>query len=141
MENPTMEDLFGPVICAYTREQALDDGVLVDVTEMAAEAGFKFPVAVTQRLHAEVLTPDPRAEAEGQSFDGRCWDALHMLHMAIKGVLPAKTQQGPGPGQTTLYQCYFIMKRRQRKLLTLKAVCGPGDNMEPVITLMLPDED
>ena len=137
----TMTELFGEVICTYTREQALEDGVLVDVTEMAREAGFTFPVALTQRLHAEVITPDPRAAAEGQSVDGRLWDALHMLHMAIKGALPCTTTPGPGPGQTTLYQCYFIMKRRQRKLLTLKAVCGPGDNMEPTITLMLPDED
>lgn len=137
----SVSEFFGDVISVYTRAQALEDGVLVDVSEMAQEAGFKFPVAVTSRLFNEVITPDPRAEAEGQSVDGRLWDALHMLHMAIKGVLPSKTMRGPGPGQTTLYQCYFIMKRRQRKLLTLKAVCGPGDNMEPVITLMLSEED
>jgi hypothetical protein len=136
-----MTEMFGEVIHTYTRGEAIADGVLVDVSEMAKEAGFKFPVAVTQRLHAEVITPDPRSEAEGQSVDGRLWDALHMLHMAIKGVLPCKTTPGPGPAQTTEYQCYFVMKRRQRKLLTLKAICGPGDQAEPVITIMLPDED
>jgi hypothetical protein len=136
-----MTELFGgEVISVYTRQQALEDGVLVDVTEMAKEAGFKFPVAVTLRLHAEVLTPDPRAEEFGQSFDGRLWDALHMLHMAIKKVLPSKTYRY-GAGQVTEYQCYFIMNARQRRKLTLKAVCGPGDNMEPVITIMLQDED
>jgi len=137
----SLSDIFGEVIHSYTRAQAIDDGVLVDVSEMAREAGFKFPVAVTQQLYAEVITPDPRSAEEGQSIEGRLWDALHMLHMAIKGVLPTKTIQGPGPGQTTLYQCYFIMKRRQRKLLTLKAVCGPSDNMEPTITLMGQHED
>ncbi len=135
-----MTEMFGEVIHTYSRREALADGVLVDVSEMASEAGFKFPVAVTQRLHAEVLTPDPRAEEFGQSFDGRCWDALHMLHMAIKGVLPKKTYPC-GAGEATEYQCYFVMKARQRRLLTLKAVCGPGDDMEPVITIMLPDED
>ncbi len=29
---------------------------------------------------------------------------------------------------------------RQHKV-ELKAVCGPGDTIEPVITIMLPDED
>lgn len=135
-----MKEMFGPVIHSYSRREALADGVLVDVSEMADEAGFKFPVAVTQALHAEVLTPDPRAEEFGQSFEGRCWDALHMLMQTIKGRLPSKTYRD-GPAQVTEYQCYFVMKARQRRLLTLKAVCGPGDDMEPVITLMLPGED
>jgi len=132
-----MTETFGEVIFSYSRAQALADGVLVDAGEMAQEAGFKFPVALTQRLHAEVLTPDPRAI--GQSYEGRLWDALHMLRMAIAGRLPKRTYS-EGAGQATEYQCYFIMKRAQRRLMTLKAVCGPGDNMEPVITLMLPSE-
>lgn len=136
-----LSEVFGEVIFSYSREQALEDGVLVDVSETAREAGFQFPVAVTSRLFDEVITPDPRAEAEGQSVQGRLWDALYVLHMAIKGALPSKTTQGPGPGRTTHYECYFVMKRRQRKLMTLKAICGPGDDMEPVITLMLPSED
>ena len=32
-------------IYSYSRQQAIDDGVLVDITEMAQEAGFRFPVA------------------------------------------------------------------------------------------------
>ena len=35
------------VIYSYTREQALKDGVLVDVTQMEKEVGFIYPVAVT----------------------------------------------------------------------------------------------
>jgi hypothetical protein len=138
--NESINELFGEVIYSYTRAQAIEDGVLVDVSEMAREAGFVFPVAVTQKLWAEVITPDPRAAEEGQSVDGRLWDALYMLHMSIKGALPKRTYQA-GMCQVTEYQCYFIMKRRQRKLLTLKAVCGPGDEAEPTITIMLPDED
>jgi len=41
--NPSKsEDVFGPVIYAYTRAQAIEDGVLVDVSKMAKEAGIKF---------------------------------------------------------------------------------------------------
>jgi hypothetical protein len=44
-------------------------------------------------------------------------------------------------GSTILYRLYFIMKERQRRLITLKAACGYGDAGEPVITIMLPEED
>ena len=39
---------FGPVLSAYTRAQAIEDGFLVDVSETAREAGFTIPVAVTR---------------------------------------------------------------------------------------------
>ena len=37
------DSFFGPVIYAYTRAQSLADGILVDVTETAKEAGYKRP--------------------------------------------------------------------------------------------------
>ena len=46
-ETQSLEDVFGPVIASYSRAQAIDDGVLIDVTPMAREAGFKWPVALT----------------------------------------------------------------------------------------------
>ena len=55
---PQPEDpLFGPIIYAYTRSQALADGVLVDVTEIAREVGFKLPVALTEALHNRLIHP------------------------------------------------------------------------------------
>ena len=35
------------VISSYSRAQAIEDGVLVDVSTVAKEAGIKFPVAMT----------------------------------------------------------------------------------------------
>lgn len=129
----SMQDIFGEVISSYSREEALADGVLVDVSEMAKEAGIKFPVAMTSKLYHEIIVPDPRAvEGMGQSVEGRLWDALSMLRFAIKG--------GQG-GSDVRYQCYFIMKAKQKRLIELKALCHPGDDMEPVITIMLPEED
>ena len=43
-----MTEIFGELISTYTRAQALDDGVLVDVSAIAAEAGFKWPAAMTR---------------------------------------------------------------------------------------------
>ncbi|QIN85469.1 hypothetical protein GBA63_22470 (plasmid) [Rubrobacter tropicus] len=39
--NPFWDDL--PIIDAYTREDAIDDGVLVDVSGLAGEAGCTSP--------------------------------------------------------------------------------------------------
>ncbi len=54
------------VIYSYTRSQALADGVLVDVTQAASEAGFRFPTAISADLDAR-LTPNEREKAMGQS--------------------------------------------------------------------------
>jgi hypothetical protein len=130
MENATMAEVFGEVISSYSRAQAIEDGYLVDVSEVAKEAGIKFPVAVTRTVWDGYITPDTRAEKLGQSESGRLWDTLWMLRCNLK--------RG---GSEIRYQLYYIMKERQKRLVTLKAVCGPGDDAEPVITIMLPEED
>src|ERR1019366_6309710 len=50
-------ELFGEVISSYSRAQAIEDGVFVDVSATAKEAGIKFPVAMTRTVwgkYAEV---------------------------------------------------------------------------------------
>lgn len=56
-----MLELFGEPIYIYTRKQAIEDGVLIDVTETAKEAGFKVPVAVTCALHEIINTVSKKA--------------------------------------------------------------------------------
>jgi hypothetical protein len=124
-----MDPFFGPVIVAYTRADALRDGVLVDVTETAREMGYRVPVAVTRAVWVGVVEPD---ETPGQSVEGRLWDVLWMLHYAIK--------TRPRAGSLVRYQLYATIGGFSR-LVTLKAVIGPGDEGEPVITIMEPDED
>ena len=81
IEESDAESLFGPVIFAYTRKQAIADGVLVDVTETAKEAGFQVPVAVTHAVWAEyVAVPEG---VEGQDEAGRLWDVLWMCRFGI----------------------------------------------------------
>jgi type I site-specific restriction endonuclease len=59
------DDFFGEVIFYYTRAQAIKDGVLVDVSKLASEAGFKYPVAVTQGVRDSSLPSEfqPMEEA------------------------------------------------------------------------------
>ena len=70
------------VIDSYSRKQAIDDGVLVDVSEMAREAGFKFPTALTRAVWNEyVSVPD---DVSCQDEKGRLWDILCMLRFRIR---------------------------------------------------------
>lgn len=120
------------MISVYTREQAIADGELVDVSITAMEAGFEYPVALTRAVRDEYIVPDERSRKWGQSEKGRLWDTLSMLRHAVR------TSAG---GDRLLFQVYFIMKAKQQRLINLKSVCCPGDNGEPVITIMLPKED
>jgi len=43
---------FGEIISRYSRSQAIEDGVLVDVTETAKEAGFCYHTVITAALMA-----------------------------------------------------------------------------------------
>jgi hypothetical protein len=118
------------IIFSYTRAEAIADGVLIDVTETAREAGIKYPTAITAAAWAEyVRVPEG---VDGQDEKGRLWDILWMFSLSARR----------GRGEDTLWFTLLVRNdnRRPRKV-TLKAVCGPGDDLEPVITIMLPDED
>jgi hypothetical protein len=121
------------VIFAYTRQQALSDGVLVDVSSLAKEAGFVFPVALTETLYHSYIVPALDLVAEGQSIQGRLWDLLFVLRFAIANARDT---------DTILFKVLFLMSAGSTPVpIELKAVCGPGDDGEPVLTIMLPDED
>ena len=120
------------VIFSYTRAEALADGVLVGVSELAREAGVRYPVAVTRRVWDEVVTPRDEDRPAGQSETGRLWDLLWMLRVA--------SQAAPG-NQDRLDYKMLVFRKGLHQEVQLTAVCGPGDNGEPVITVMIPGED
>ncbi len=119
------------VVSVYTRAQALEDGVLVDVTDWAREAGFKIPVAVTAGVWG-ILKPSKELEAEGQDVIGRAWDLFTILRHAIRG----------SGGDEVHFAPLFTLKPGEGPQgVEMWAKCGPGDNAEPVITVMLRGED
>lgn len=125
------------VISSYTRAEAIEDGVLVDVSETAREAGITYPVAVTRAVWedcCEWTDADAKVKHGGQSVRGRLWDVVSMLGFAIRSG---------GRGDRLLYRLTRIPRpgHGAKRLVTLKSICGPGDDAEPVITIMLPEED
>ena len=80
------ESPFGEVIYAYTRKQAIADGVQVEVTKTAQEAGIRFPVFITRTAFDAYVTVPP--DATGQDEAGRLWDVVWMLRFAIRKAQP-----------------------------------------------------
>ena len=121
------------LISVYTREDAIEDGYQVDVSEMAREAGFKIPVSVTRKLWDEYITPDPRSVPYGQSVEGRLWDTLWMARLAARCRPDADALR---------FKVIYIQKAAQRRTITLEMRIGAADPQgRPCITIMLPGED
>ena len=132
----TNESPFGPVIYSYTRAQAVADGVQVEVTKTAQEAGIKFPLFLTRAVFDKyVAVPGGSAQAPGQDEAGRLWDVVWMTRFAI---IRAR------PGCDRLPVALYVRNDdRTARLVKLIATCGPLDidDPQPAITVMLPDED
>lgn len=132
----SFSELFGEPIYVYSRVQALKDGVLVDVSEMAGEAGFRFPVAMTRGAWTDcVAWSDQDSERQvGQAEVGRLWDVLWLAAHAAKRSsgdrLTILLHRVPRDGCST-----------HPEQVTLQMLIGPGDRGEPVMTILLLGED
>ena len=47
------------LIFRYSRAEAIADGILIDASELAREAGFKYPVALTTAAWQEAVAVSP----------------------------------------------------------------------------------
>ena len=133
MNNQNSTEPFGPVIFSYTRAQAVADGVLVEVSKTAQEAGIRFPVFVTRAVYDNYVTVPPNVT--GQDEAGRLWDLVWMLRFAI-------IRSRPGLSRVPV-ALYVRNDNHRSRLVKLVATCGPTDIDEPApaITLMLATED
>jgi hypothetical protein len=120
------------LIHRYTRAEALRDGVLIDVSQTARDAGFKYPVALTAAAWAKCVAVPPGVLCQDEA--GRLWDVLWLLRCAI--------DRG-GQGWEVRFGVHVRNDNRERTppLVRLKAVCWPRDDGKPCITVLLPRED
>ncbi len=119
------------IISRYTRADALRDGVLIDVSATAREAGFQYPVALTAAAWVKCVAVPSAVLCQDEA--GRLWDVVWMLRLGVQRAA----------GSLVLFSLHVRDDNRERTppLVRLKAVCGPGDHGEPVITVMMPEED
>ncbi len=128
-----LTEIFGQPIYTYTRAQAVADGLQVEVTKTAQEAGIRFPMFITRTVYDTYVTVPPGVT--GQDEAGRLWDLVWMTRFAI---IRSK------PGVDRLPVALYVRNDNVRsRLVKLVATCGPldFDDPAPAITLMMPDED
>ena len=113
-----MSDIFDDfyVIFKYTRADALHDGVLIDITKLAKEFGFKIPSAVTNNLVSEI-------------------DVQTQLPVLLRTFIE-KIKFGHGLGEMISTETISVTG----KLIEVILHVGGGDDGEPVLTLMLPED-
>jgi hypothetical protein len=124
---------FGEVIYSYTRAQAVADGVQVEVTKTAQEAGIKFPMFLTRAVFDHyVAVPDG---VTGQDEAGRLHDLVWMTRFGI-------LRRPPGCTRIPV-ELYVRNDNRAARLVKLIATCGALDidDPQPAITVAMPDED
>jgi hypothetical protein len=127
-----MSDKFD-LIFRYTRADALRDGVLIDVTPTAKEAGIKYPVAVTRAVYDQHIRVPPGSVSQDEA--GRLWDIAFMLRFAI-------TRHPDAEGDTLLYTVFVRNTDDDApQPVKLKAIAHPDDEGGPCITVMLPHEN
>lgn len=131
MQNLAFQDV--EVISQYTRAQAIEDGVLVDMMqdEIAGvcRQHYKHPVAVTTEVFAIMQRAVENARW-GNDYAGIMHDMLWMSRVCRRVV----------DESTVLFKVIITGAGRTRNFV-FKLVVGPGDAGEPVITIMLPNED
>jgi hypothetical protein len=131
--NTENQSPWGPVIYAYTRSQAVADGVQVEVTKTAKEVGISFPVFLTRAVFDAYVAVPPGVECQDEA--GRLFDIVWMLRFAIQRIHRACDR---------VPVALYVRNDNQRaRLIKLVATCGPLDitDPQPAITVMLPDED
>jgi hypothetical protein len=119
------------LIHRYSRADAIRDGVLIDVSAVADEAGIRYPVALTCAAWERCVTIPPGVECQDEA--GRLWDVVWLLACAMRRATAREVRFG-------VHVCNDN-RDGTLPLVQLKAVCGPGDQGEPCITVMLPEED
>lgn len=130
------------MIHSYSRAEAIADGNLIDVSELAKHAagnmmGFKVPVAMTSAAwealvawHGGTNPLDALLEEE-KRLDDVLLVALEAAakernENCINFIVDVIEQEESGP---VVVPKHVVM------------VIGPGDTPEPVLTIMLPEDD
>ena len=119
------DSVFGDVIYTFTRAQAIEDGVLVDLSRQPVMRTFwTHPVACTSTVWSEIES----AVNDGADLDG----VLHDICWLAKCSISQNRSQGTD-------QIHFTVSLNGQDQ-SLKLHIGPGDTAAPVLTLMFANE-
>jgi len=120
-----MEDF--EIISSYTAAQAEEDGILVNVSDLAAEVGIKWTTRISIGVH-QLCTP-PKSN-KIQSYTGRLWD---VLFLAKRAITAAKNNNRPVSWLIAFK--VKIGREIHQMWATVDSTMG-----EPAIHIILPEE-
>lgn len=110
-----------------SRFEALIDGMLVDLSSVAREAGIRYPLAVTSSVYVACIA----------AFDdyeyGTERDRAHDLAFQVAALANASAGE-----PESLFE--FAVERDELDVVPLKVVCSFGDFGEPVLTVLMEHE-
>lgn len=143
MSHDNMSELFGEPIYAYTRADALQDGVLVELPQ-AANVGFKVPVPITSAAYAACIAW-PEADPKLVSIL-RLREEMVLLAAATetrahcRRMVAGKVER---PDRIDFIVETVQLREGKADLIrvAMYMVIGPGDRPEPVGTILLIGED
>jgi hypothetical protein len=128
------------LIHVYSRTDAIEDGMLLDVTTVAREMGFRYPTAITHAAWHDCVAWND-ADSERKRI---VQDENHRLRHVLARLLIAIRTSGFKDED----RIFFNVERvpcdgasKEPQALMLMSVCGPGDTAEPVITISFLGED
>jgi hypothetical protein len=121
------------LISVYTRAQAIEDGVLVDLMQdtMAevARQHYKHPIACTAAVW-DIMQKAVENERYGNDYAGVLHDMLWMSRVYKRQI-----------AENIVIFRVKITGAGSRSVYDFKLIVSPGDDAAPVITIMLPEED
>ena len=120
------------IIYEYNRLQAIEDGIFVDVSGVAKEAGIKYPVAVTTNLYHTHIKPSKEAKEYGQDLQGRLWDVLQMFLLKARSTSDNFME----------FEVLFQNGPNKKEVVKIWAVCEAQSSKDPspAINIMLPED-
>ena len=124
--NDTFED--ADIIYCYSRHEALEDGVLVDLSSVAREVGINYPVAVTSSVYADCVSLPEVFEASGEI------DRAFELLSAVSTLATHRIEE------PEIHFEFCVDDEEDTRTVLLKVVCHAGDYGEPVLTVMKTEE-
>jgi hypothetical protein len=129
---------FGPVVYSYSRARAIDDGVLVDVTPTAKEAGIRLHTVVSRTVWdcCVEVPSDESGPVVGQDERGRLWDGVNLTASWIHLVQLAGIS-----AERVDFSANVRGADHRLRTARLYAHVGHGDSGEPVLTIMEDGED
>ena len=117
-------------INGYHPTPAPDEDALVDVSDVAREAGLACSVALSRDAWTLCVAMNPAAQAAGCDERGRLHHVLSMLQWAL-----SQSRRG----SRVSFEVPCITHSLRPTCIPLRAVAGYDDD-EPAITLILPEQ-